>query len=273
MFDAPSHRYPRKWSEMSLDYKLFFVYHGSMMAMMVAGRSLSTRSTLQVVVVLIGLLTAISISHRQKAGWRWPGIKFPDVLKAAGTLLLILLFLFAATPMFPPVKVLPWYLAGAGIGMLGILTAVKVVDISEAEFALHCRVLDQSGQEIPRASELPERTSPEERWKKVIRGTWTTLFIAIWIVGVLSFYLDGVSFKNGSPVPTATHTEPRTEHGKTVYVTPAEKERTSLLFWTSWVGVAVLIPSGLVLHFFMGIKLFGETPSLPEYLKKKRVSG
>ena len=37
-------RYPKKWKEMSLNMKLMFGYHGSMMAMMMAGGSLRVRN-------------------------------------------------------------------------------------------------------------------------------------------------------------------------------------------------------------------------------------
>jgi hypothetical protein len=38
MFDPPTQRYPKKWKEMSLDYKLMFVDHGGMMVVFIAGR-------------------------------------------------------------------------------------------------------------------------------------------------------------------------------------------------------------------------------------------
>jgi len=41
MFDPPTQRYPKKWKEMSLDFKLMFAYHGSMMVLFLAGRILS----------------------------------------------------------------------------------------------------------------------------------------------------------------------------------------------------------------------------------------
>ena len=41
MFDPPTQHYPKKWKEMSLDFKLMFVYHVSMMLLFIAGGSLS----------------------------------------------------------------------------------------------------------------------------------------------------------------------------------------------------------------------------------------
>jgi hypothetical protein len=55
------------------------------------------------------------------------------------------------------------------------------------------------------------------------------VFMLVWVAGVASFYFSGTAFKNGSPEPTATQTQPLTDHGKTVYVTPTEKQRVDEL--------------------------------------------
>jgi hypothetical protein len=48
MFDAPSQRYPKKWKEMSLDFKRVFAHHGCMMALFIAGQTLSVREEILV---------------------------------------------------------------------------------------------------------------------------------------------------------------------------------------------------------------------------------
>jgi hypothetical protein len=68
-------------------------------------------------------------------------------------------------------------------------------------------------------------------------GLLLTAFMLVWVCGVASFYFFGTAFKNGSPEPTATQTEPLEDHGKTVYVTPTDKRRVHALQLVSWVGV------------------------------------
>jgi hypothetical protein len=75
MFDAPSQRYPKKWKEMSLDFKLMFAYHGCMMALFIAGQTLSVREEILFTSVLVMVLAAISIRLRKATNWRWPGLR------------------------------------------------------------------------------------------------------------------------------------------------------------------------------------------------------
>ena len=260
---------------MSLDFRLMFVYHGSMMLMMLVGQGLrSIRPEILFTLALVAVLASISLRHRSSTHWHWPGIGTKNILAAVGTAALIAFFLGGAMPLFPPSKpqALPWYLAGAGIGMFGILSALKLVYSSEAEFLLYCSTVDQYGQEMPRASELPQPKIVEVTWKKVVRVAHTTVFFLIWIIGVSSFYFYGVAFKAGSPTPTATRTEPLTDHGKTVYITPAEQKRIHLTGWVSGVGIGVVVLSGLFLHFVMGVKIFGDTKGLFAYRKRKFLS-
>jgi hypothetical protein len=136
---------------------------------------------------------------------------------------------------------------------------------------MHCHAVDQYGQNIGRVSELPEATAPAEpRWQKLARGGFAVIFMAVWICGVLSFYSFGEAFKNGSPVPTSSHTEPLNNHGKITFITQSEKKRIDLLQLVSWVGIPSVMVSGLVLHFLIGVKLFPDTPTLSEYVNKRK---
>lgn len=91
----------------------------------------------------------------------------------------------------------------------------------------------------------------------------------VWVCGVASFYFFGTAFKNGSPEPTATQTEPR----KTVYVTPTDKRLVHALQLVSWVGVPVVLIGGAILHFLVGVKLFPNAPTLSEYLGRGKNRG
>jgi hypothetical protein len=263
-------RNQQDWKNMSVDFRLMFAYHGSMMVLMMAGVGLSLQQEVLIVVALVAVLVSIAVRHRARNGWHWPGANGKDVLTAIGTAIFVAFFLFGATPLFPiDSQVLPWYLAGAGIGTFGILSALKIASGTETDFMLHCTVIDQYGQEIPRLCEIPKPRVVEARWKKMARGAYFCAFMLVWIAGVLSFYAFGVSFKNGSPVPTATQTQPLQNHGKTVYVTPAEKQRIDRLQVASWLSIPVIL-FGLFLHFIVGVKLYDNAPTLFEYLKLKR---
>ena len=251
---------------MSVDFRLMFVYHGSMMVMMFLGQTLSRGQEILFTVVLVGILVSISLKHRARSNWHWPCIGMKEVLSAVATAVLITFFLWGASSFSPtlPPGILPWFLAGAGIGTFGILSSLKIVYASEADFLAQCRTIDQYGREIPRASVLRAPKMVEERWKRILRGIYTVAFFVVWILGVLSFHFDGRAFNGGSPVPTATQTEPMTEHGKTVYVTPAEKQRVDHLWMVSWVGFPCLIAGGLILHFVVGVKVFSNYSNIAE---------
>jgi hypothetical protein len=266
-------RYPKKWNEMSLDMRLMFGYHISMMVMMVAGGSLAVRQELTIAASIAAVIVVISRYHRQKKHWRWPGIKPRDVLYAVGGVVLISLFLYSATPLFPPNngRIVPWYLAGLGIGLFGILQSLKVVYPAEAEFTSNCMIIDQYGRELEPKREPPSPVeSQEANWKRVAKTVYSVVFVLLWVCGVASFYLFGTAFTSGSPVPTTTQSEPLENHGKTVYVTPTAKQRVHVLQLVSWIGFPVLILGGAGLHFLTGVKLFPNTPTLAEYLNRAK---
>jgi len=255
---------------MSLDYRLLFIYHISMMVMMMAAQSgLSYTQEVGAALILVVVLAAVSLKHRQKNNWRWPGISGKNAFNAILTIAAITFFLLAASPTLSPPKpqILPWYLAGIGIGTFSVLNALRIVTTSNTEFLMNCHIICRSGEEIPVFSELP--VPVEVQWKKVARGIFTGCFLLIWVFGVLSFYANGKAVKNGSKEPTTTHSEPLINHGRTVYITPAEKEWIDRLRSVYWLLIPVII-GGLVLHFIAGVKLFGNAPSLPEYSRHSR---
>jgi hypothetical protein len=264
-------RYPKKWNEMSLDMRLMFGYHISMMVMMIAGGSLTVRQELTIAAAIAVLIVLVSRYHRQKKHWRWPGVKPLDVLYAVAGIVLISFFLYAATPLFPPNNghVVPWYLAGLGIGLFGILQSLKVVYAAEAEFALNCMIIDQYGRELEPERGPSSLVEPEgANWKRVTKAVYSVAFMLVWVCGVASFYFFGTAFKNGSPEPTITQTESLEDHGKTLYVTPTEKQRVHVLQVVSWVGLPIVLLGGIAIHFIAGVKLFPNTPTLAEYLNR-----
>jgi hypothetical protein len=183
-----------------------------------------------------------------------------------------LVFLYSATPLFPPNNghVVPWYLAGFGIGLSGVLQSLNVVFSSEAEFASNCLTVDQYGRRLQTEPELSPLVAPEAKWRRVTKAIYAAVFILLWVCGLASFYLFGTAFRNGSPEPTTTQTEPLEDHGKTVYVTSVDKEQIHALQLVSWVGVPLLLISGAILHFVLGVRLLANAPTLSEYLNRVR---
>jgi amino acid transporter len=221
MFDSPSQRYPKKWWEMSLDFKLMFVYHGCMMALFLAGQNLTVRQEVTLTGFLFTVLCAISLRHRRTKNWHRPPLRARDVAGALFATAVIAFFLFSATPLFPPLdhRALPWYFAGLGIGGFAILQSLRVVEASEADFLSHCRAIDQYGREIEPTPKISEMRDGDPTWKRTTRGIYTVTFMLVWTLGVACFFLFGTAFRHGSPMPTATQAEPLTDHGKTVFVT------------------------------------------------------
>jgi hypothetical protein len=259
---------------MSVDFRLMFIYHVSMMLLFVAGGSgISLRHEIFATILLVAVLVAVSVRNRKKKGWHWQGIGATNVLFAIGSAILIAFFLFAATPLFPPSnpQSLPWYLAGAGIGIFGILHSLRIVYAAEADFLANCGSFDPYRQGAP---PIPQRfNSPGEApWKKATRTVYGIVFMLVWVSSVLSFYKLGVSFKGGSAVPAQTQTEPLTDHGRTVYITSAEKQQLDILQMISMTGIPVMVVGGLCLHFIAGVKLYGNTSSLAEYLRQRKSS-
>jgi hypothetical protein len=271
MFDLPTKRNPRTWKEMSLDFKLMFVYHGCMMILFLSGKMLTLREETFITVAVIGVLISISRRHRRATHWRWPGIRNRDALSAIGATFAVAFFLYSASRLFPPSdhRLLPWYLAGLGIGAFGILSSLRIVYSSEAEFVINCRSIDQYGREIDRAPESPDAKNVEPDWKKIVRGIYATTFILIWIAGVASFLAFGNSYKNGSEAPSGTQTEPLNSHGRTVYITRSEKQRIDDLQLAQWLGVPFILFTGAIIHFLLGVKLVSNVPTLQEYLSRK----
>jgi amino acid transporter len=262
-------RYPKKWKEMSVDIRLMFGYHISMMVMMMDGGSLTVRQELTIAGTIAALIVLVSRYRRKKKHWRWPGVKPLDVLYAVGGIVLISLFLYSATPLFPPNngRFVPWYLAGLGIGLFAILQSLKVVYAAETDFASNCMIIDQYGRELePIRAPSDPIEADGAKWKGVTKAVYSVSFILVWVCCVASFYFFGTAFKNGSPELTTTQTEPLEDHGKTVYVTSTEKKRVHVLQLVSWVGFPIVLLGGAGLHFLAGVKLFPNTPTLAEYL-------
>jgi hypothetical protein len=241
--------YPRKWSEMSTDFKLMMGFHLCMMVLFVVGGAVGVFAELVIAGSLLGVAIVISVWRKLAAHWRWPGAGLKEIAGAILTALLMGVFAFAATPLASPNSpvMLPWLLAIAGIGIFSTASALRLVTLSEQEFLAQC------GE--PTAA--IEGEPPEAKWRSIVRTAYTVAFMAVWLAGVASFYFFGVGMRDGTPAPTATNTEPLTNHGHTVYVSLADKQLIDALQISMFVGIPAIMLVGAILHFGLKVPLFG----------------
>lgn len=154
--------------ETSLDIKLMFVYHIAMMLLF--GTRIFDDSITQALfaLVLFIVLVVISLLHKFREKWKWPGISMfilPSALLNLAFLYAFLAFVgytinpdfvlpnlqsinlpllitesWAAiinTASYPAMT--PWYLAGIGIGVFNLLSNLKIVTGKKSEFEAQCK--------------------------------------------------------------------------------------------------------------------------------------
>lgn len=240
----------------SYDFKLFFGFHVGMMALMVLRFVAGIGIVFEMVVVSGLLITgfALSLRHRSKQGWRWPGAGWKDVLVALVLAALVVYFLGAAMPDTTVLNpdLFPFLAAGGGILLFGVLGALKICHKTEEEFLRHCgadRHVEPAVSPVAWKQQLP-------RWKRIVVGAFGAYFLIIWIAGVGFFWKFNAAFASGSKQATATQTEPLTNHGHTVFITPKQKRIVKLLERSMMFGMPSVFVIGALLHFVIGIKVF-----------------
>jgi hypothetical protein len=271
VFDAPNVNYPKQWKDYSLDFQLMFVFHGGMMVLFMAGSALTVRQELLATGLLAATLVSISLRNRREKHWRWPGVDTKRVLGAVGGLALAAYFDFAATPLGPhsDPRFLPWHLAGLGLAVFGVLLALRVVHFSKADFLKDCEAIGAlEAQPGPPAEPSPALPT-DLLWKRVARGTFQVLFLLVWLAGVTSFYEFGAAFRDGSPRPTPTHTEPLNNHGEIRYIPHSQKVLVDFLQTATIFGILSVLVFGLILHFVVGVRVFANAPTLAEWRRQR----
>jgi hypothetical protein len=272
LFDAPSLNYPTRWKEFSLDYKLGFVYFGCMTVLFANGDALSIEQELLATMFLVTILLSLSLRYRRRMNWRWPGVHTKGVLTAVGILVLAGIFDFAATPLAPPSdpRLLPWHLVGLGGTVFGVLVALRIVQLSKSDFLRECEAVGTADFRAKSTAETIPVVPTDPFWKRVTRAIYSILFLLVWLDGVASFYCFGVAFRNGSSRPTSTQTDPLNNHGQIVYIQHSQKVLIDFLQKVMFIGIPSVIVSGLILHFFLGVRLFPNTPTLQEWRKQRQ---
>jgi hypothetical protein len=238
--------------KISLDAKLTFGYHICMMVLFFAGRRLSLRAEIIIALGVFTLATVTSLLYRWHRGWNWQGASYGNIIRALLVLGLGGLFLFSATPLFPPNSptLLPWYLAGAGIILFSILSSLNVVTATQEEFARCCT---KKGVDRPLEAVSEPRTAT--KWKRVVRVVFFVVSLAVWLEWVAYFYYFGVTYSSGSPEPTMTQTAQLSNHGHVVYITAEQQWQVHLLQIGTMVGIPSIMVAAAILHFVLGVRI------------------
>ena len=236
-----------------------------MMVLIIIGRAFPTEVLIGIVGALLIVLAGLSIRHRKKSEWHWPGVGGKGIFNVVLTIALGIFFLGAMTPRVSPLDPMsfPWFAAVAGIMLFWVLSHLKIMFRSESEFQNHC------GDQRLKESE-PATPSLEPSWKKGVRTIFTVYFVAVWIAGVCFFWQYNTALRDGTPESTPERTETLKDHGKTVYITSKEKRIVSILEYSMMLGIPSALALGALIHFVVGVKLFPNIPTPADWMRKTR---
>ena len=246
---------PQRWSGMAIDFKVMFVLHGAVMIQFILGGSLNVTTEAAVQSALIAGAFVVAALVRKQGGWRWRGAGVKQYLGALLTLCLTALFLGAATPLAPPTnpQIFPWYMGGLQIGVFNTLLSLRLARMAQNDFLADC-------DPDPQPVELANRGAMATGWRLWARRAYSVAFLAIWLEMGGFFYFHGVIFRNGATSPNAIMNAAMMEHGHTVYVTAVDLGRDRLLMIIGMVGIPIVVGVGALLHFVLGIRIFGNKP-------------
>jgi hypothetical protein len=107
-------------------------------------------------------------------------------------------------------------------------------------------------------------------WKTVTRRILIGLAIILALSLFATFLAQDNIFQGGSRIATAAQPVPLTNKGKTVFISQSDRvlnDRLTLVFFAIPAYVGLL----LIVHFFVGVKVFQNLPTLAE-LKARRSS-
>ena len=246
--------YPRTWSDMSFDFKGMFVYHITMMAMMLLGRGLAFIEQIFIAAAIILAIAVASFIRRLRHKWHWRGLTAMRAGGAALTIALMGFFLFATAggafqaqdfSFERPFFLGPWALALLGIAVFSVLNVLRITHLAEKTFQEECG--DQAREPEP-------APPPEPRWKVITKYVFTAAFLAVWLEAVTFFYMFDRTIRSSSPTPTVERTAAFKNKGVTVYVTPAEKQLVDQLRDFMFVGIPTMIATAFFLQYVLKIQ-------------------
>jgi len=235
------------WSGMSFEMKAFFAFHVSMMVMMVAGSGLAFLDKALIAGAIALSLSILSAIRRLRRGWRWRGASVGRWLFAVLNALLFCYFIGAVTgfSLAKFERLGPWAFAGIGIGVFGVLNILQIVHRTEAGFLSDCGEGTVHDYSVER----------EPAWKRVLGVVYSILFLVVWLAFVTFFYVRSSILSASSPIPTMGKTVAMAENGRTVYVSPADKNLVDLLQLAPMVGIPSIVTLGFFLQFVLKVRL------------------
>jgi hypothetical protein len=182
------------------------------------------------------------------------------------------IFEFASSGSAPPSdpRFLPWHLAGLGLAVFAVLAALRIAQVSDADFLKQCEAAGFTDSDLKHVTRTVPLVPTDPLWKRVSRGAFYVLGFMVWLDAMASFYCSDVAFRNGSAKPTPTQTEPLNSHGLIVYIQHAQKVQIDFLQNVMSIGIPSIIVCGLILHFLLEVRLFPNTPTLKEWRKQRQ---
>ena len=151
----------------SFDFKLMFVYHITMMVLFCVRPPINAKLQIIFTMLLAITLFIVSIIHKVKSRWVWPGLSLLSIPSIIFQLIFLYLFFTLASysmnssysvadipfdsltlfvketwpiilqAMYRPVLT-PWFFAGFGIVMFNILGSLSLVTQDKSEFESQC---------------------------------------------------------------------------------------------------------------------------------------
>lgn len=268
LFDAPkTKKRVAHWRDFSYDFQLLHVYLGVMFALFFLGDRLTVRLELTATVILVAVLVTLSIKHRQAMNWRWPGANPRGILAAVSVIAAAIVVDYAANSIGPrsDPRFLPWHLAGMGLAVFGVFASLGIAQESKAKFLNKCEASGSTGFHASAGPEPAPAAPIDHLWKRWIRGTYYALSALVWLAFMASFGESGEAFRKGSSYPTITNTDPLNSHGVIRYIPHFQKVLINSLDKLASIGIPAVIVTGLILHFFLGIRMFQNLPTYKEW--------
>lgn len=225
--------FPRRWSEMSLDTRLFFAFHFCIILMFAAGGALSVPLEIAIAASLATIVAVVSVAHRLRKGWRWRGAGLKQVLLAAGGLALAGL-MFTVVAQFAAIndpRFLPWFIALAGISIFNALISLRLVRPFEADFVADVHA-DATTDQPQTAS--PDIVVSSRGTSNRLRNAFAGALTAYGIVSFLVLVWLYIQWVQSAPTqPTQALVYQHNANGSYVYFSAFQVTTCVMMFLTS----------------------------------------
>jgi membrane-associated HD superfamily phosphohydrolase len=152
---------------MSLDFKLMFVYHIAMMFLFAVTPIKNPVQQAYLALLLMLVLVSVSCIHKIKSNWSWPGLTLTSLPAFMFNLVFTYAFLVFSSyvmqqgdafpqPDIENIEVLlteswqvvlqaaskphltPWYLGGLGIAFMNAMVSLRLSTLKQTEFDAQC---------------------------------------------------------------------------------------------------------------------------------------